>query len=80
MLEMGTSGLMSGEGKQPSANRLRSRALPRLYKMVAQCAEREKLLHEWTQCGRQLEKILDEHLAATKRSASSFADFKDQFC
>jgi len=33
MLEMGTSGLMSGEGKQPSANRLRSRALPRLYQI-----------------------------------------------
>src|SRR5260370_28295586 len=31
MLEMGTSGLMSGEGKQPAACRPRSSALPRLY-------------------------------------------------
>ena len=31
MLETGTSGLMSGEGKQPVANGSRSRALPRLY-------------------------------------------------
>jgi len=38
MLEMGTSGLMSGEGKQPSANRLRSRALPRLYASSRRCA------------------------------------------
>ena len=31
MLEMGLSGLMSGEGKQPAASRSRSSALPRLY-------------------------------------------------
>src|SRR5438067_12858320 len=31
MLETGTSGLMSGEGKPPVAIRSRSRALPRLY-------------------------------------------------
>jgi len=31
MLEMGTSGLMSGEGKPPAACRPRSSALPRLY-------------------------------------------------
>src|ERR1039457_234740 len=31
MLEMGTSGLMSGEGKQPAASRSRPSALPRLY-------------------------------------------------
>ena len=31
MLEMGTSGLMSGEGKPPAASRSRSSALPRLY-------------------------------------------------
>jgi hypothetical protein len=31
MLEMGMSGLMSGEGKQPAASRSRSSALPRLY-------------------------------------------------
>ena len=31
MLETGTSGLMSGEGKPPAANRSRSSALPRLY-------------------------------------------------
>jgi hypothetical protein len=30
MLETGTSGLMSGEGKPPAANRSRSSALPRL--------------------------------------------------
>ena len=32
MLEMGLSGLMSGEGKQPAASRSRSSALPRLYR------------------------------------------------
>ncbi len=31
MLEMGLSGLMSGEGKPPAASRSRSSALPRLY-------------------------------------------------
>src|SRR5580704_16265960 len=31
MLATGTSGLMSGEGKQPAASRPRCRALPRLY-------------------------------------------------
>ena len=31
MLEMGTSGLMSGEGKPPAACRSRPSALPRLY-------------------------------------------------
>ena len=31
MLEMGMSGLMSGEGKPPAASRSRSSALPRLY-------------------------------------------------
>jgi hypothetical protein len=31
MPEMGLSGLMSGEGKQPAASRSRSSALPRLY-------------------------------------------------
>jgi hypothetical protein len=31
MLEMGTSGSMSGEGKPPAASRSRSSALPRLY-------------------------------------------------
>jgi len=31
MLETGTSGLMSGEGKPPAASRSRSSALPRLY-------------------------------------------------
>ncbi len=31
MLEMGTSRLMSGEGKPPAASRPRSSALPRLY-------------------------------------------------
>src|SRR6266567_6130049 len=31
MLEIGTSGLMSGEGKPPAAIRSRSSALPRLY-------------------------------------------------
>jgi hypothetical protein len=31
MLETGTSGLMSGEGKQPAASRSRYNALPRLY-------------------------------------------------
>ena len=34
MLEMGTSGLMSGEGKPPAACRPRSSALPRLYRIV----------------------------------------------
>jgi len=32
MLEMGTSGLMSGEGKPPAACWFRSSALPRLYR------------------------------------------------
>jgi len=31
MPEMGTSGLMSGEGKPPAASRSRPSALPRLY-------------------------------------------------
>ena len=31
MLETGTSGLMSGEGKPPAASKLWSSALPRLY-------------------------------------------------
>ena len=35
MLEMGTSGLMSGEGKPPAASRPRSSALPRLYDHLA---------------------------------------------
>jgi len=34
MLETGTSGLMSGEGKQPAASRSRSSALPRLYAVL----------------------------------------------
>src|SRR5436189_3396588 len=36
MLETGTSGLMSGEGKPPAASRSRSSALPRLYEIGAQ--------------------------------------------
>jgi len=35
MLETGTSGLMSGEGKPPAASRSRSSALPRLYLSMA---------------------------------------------
>jgi hypothetical protein len=36
MLEMGTSGLMSGEGKRINAARLRHCALPRLYLRLAE--------------------------------------------
>jgi hypothetical protein len=35
MLEIGTSGLMSGEGKPPAASRSRFGALPRLYSTQA---------------------------------------------
>jgi hypothetical protein len=36
MLEMGTSGLMSGEGKQAGRSCTRNRALPRLYRHLRQ--------------------------------------------
>jgi hypothetical protein len=40
MLETGTSGLMSGEGKPPAASRSRSSALPRLYVRPTDLRER----------------------------------------
>jgi hypothetical protein len=43
-----------------------------------QCPERERLLREWTQCGRRLAKLLDDQLAAMKSSAPSFASFEEQ--
>jgi hypothetical protein len=38
MLETGTSGLMSGEGKPPAASRSRFSALPRLYRLCTTSA------------------------------------------
>src|SRR5437762_13732858 len=46
MLETGTSGLMSGEGKPPVAIRSRSRALPRLYPGQRESKERKKMLKQ----------------------------------
>jgi hypothetical protein len=47
-----------------------------------QCPERERLLREWTQCGRRLVKLLDDQLAAMTRGdeeyAPSFATFEGQ--
>jgi hypothetical protein len=43
-----------------------------------QCPEREKILREWSQCGRRLAKLLDEHLAATKKGTADRAGFEDQ--
>ena len=42
------------------------------------CPERERLLREWTQCGRRLSKLLDEQLAAVKGQTPSLAGFEDQ--
>jgi hypothetical protein len=42
------------------------------------CPERERLLHEWIECGRRLTNLLDEQLAATKISAASFVSFENQ--
>ena len=46
--------------------------------MAKQCPERERLLHEWTQCGRRLSKILDEQLAAIKGKVPSLTSFEEQ--
>ena len=46
MLETGTSGLMSGDGKQPVTNRSRSSALPRLYAPSSQNKSRGLCLNE----------------------------------
>jgi hypothetical protein len=43
-----------------------------------QCQERERLLREWTQCGRRLTKLLDEQLATIKSSVSNLDGFEDQ--
>jgi hypothetical protein len=43
-----------------------------------QCQERERLLREWTQCGRRLTKLLDEQLATIKSRASNLEGFEDQ--
>ncbi len=43
-----------------------------------QWPERERLLREWTQCGRRLARLLDEQLATMKRRAPSLARFEDQ--
>ena len=45
-----------------------------------QCPERERLVREWTQCGRRLVKLLDDQLAAMKSHAPSFAKFEEKFC
>ena len=42
------------------------------------CPEREKLLGEWAWCGRRLAKLLDEQLAAVKRSVRDTAVFEEQ--
>ena len=44
-----------------------------------QCPVRERLLREWTLCGRHLAKLLDEHLAAVKRNETNFTEFEEQF-
>ncbi len=46
--------------------------------MAEQCPERERLLREWTWCGRRFAKLLDEHHAAVKRSAADLAVFEEQ--
>ena len=43
-----------------------------------QCPERERLLREWTLCGRRLAKLLDDQLAAMKSSAQTFATSEEQ--
>jgi len=45
MLEMGTSGLMSGEGKRVGSSRFRYRALPRLYAQTASLVKRQRTVH-----------------------------------
>src|SRR5580658_335503 len=49
MLQLGTSGLMSGEGKPPAASRFRSSALPRLYTYYPPdyWKPSENNLHDW---------------------------------
>ena len=46
MLEMGTSGLMSGEGKRVASGRRRHRVLPRLYD---QCSEKPQFFTDFGQ-------------------------------
>ena len=43
-----------------------------------QCPVRERFLREWTQCGRRLAKLLDEHLAAVKRRETNFTEVEEQ--
>ncbi|MBZ5594865.1 MAG: hypothetical protein LAP39_21685 [Acidobacteriia bacterium] len=43
-----------------------------------QCPEREILLREWTQRGRRLINLLDEHLAALKNTDQATVDFDEE--
>ena len=42
------------------------------------CSERQRLWGEWTECGRRLAKLFDEHPVAMKNSESSLASFEEQ--
>ena len=46
--------------------------------VAEQCQERERLLREWTLCGRRLTKVLDEQLTAMKSKTLSLARFEEQ--
>ena len=43
-----------------------------------QWQERERLLREWTQCGRRVAKLFDEHPATMNSSKSNSAGFEEQ--
>jgi hypothetical protein len=43
-----------------------------------QCPEREKLLREYTQCGRRLANLTDEQLAALKNTGHNVTHFDEQ--
>jgi hypothetical protein len=51
---------------------------PATIEMAEQCQERERLLREWTQCGRRLTNLLDEQLVTLKRGAPSLVGFDEQ--
>ena len=46
--------------------------------MDERCPERERLLREWTQCGRRVAKLFDEHPAALENSEPNVTGFEEQ--
>jgi len=46
--------------------------------VAEQCPERERLLREWTQCGRRLTNVLDQQLAALKNTDQNSIDLDEE--